>query len=338
MFEKAKFEKRGFMEYRRTLDEKIFETVNFENANSCVFVDTLSLLTVGEEEKPYPSMKLTTVCDTINELNKEDSELKIAIVPVDIEVDGVLEELATFMITSPKRKVNQNDVAALLERIGTVFALCDRKYFNGISKFKHTDAKDLYAIVLDMATYELYKNIAKVTERNVYTILINELLTSECTLDHRNDGYKYIEIQTPIMKSAQICFHEDTRWIDIERALNNAEDKLLQLMIDEELYISDVEEVLEGIGKAYGLGLLIDKYRDSSLQTSNITMLEHFLRNVYTLLEIDKDLVLDHINESVLLYSAFCKLNACIHGVRSNKSLLQNLVNKKRFNKEEVNE
>lgn len=67
-------------------------------------------------------------------------------------------------------------------------------------------------------------------------------------------------------------------------------------------------------------------------------MLEHFLRNVYTLLEIDKDLVLDHINESVLLYSAFCKLNACIHGVRSNKSLLQNLVNKKRFKKEEVNE
>lgn len=330
MFEKAKFEKRGFMEYRRKLDERIFETVNFENSNSCVFVDVSSILTVEED--------LHHVMGTIATFNKEGSNLKVAIVPLDIEVDDELIERASIMITSSNRKINQNDTNKLLEKIGGNFTSCSRKYFNGIIKFEHTDIKDLYAVVLDMATFEMYKHIAKETERSIHMLSSDTLFTSELIFDHSNDGSRYMDIHTPIIDYANLCFHEDTKWTYIESTLNDAEDTLLQLIINEKLYISDVDEVLAGIGTAYGLGLLINKYRDSSLETSNITMLEHFLRNVYTLVEVDKHLILDHVDEAVVLYAAFCKLNTCIHGVRSNLTLLQNLVNKKRFKKEEVNE
>lgn len=333
MFKKAVFEKVGFKEYRKEMDERIFERSSFENSNSCAFIDIHRATTVTTNIQ-----SINLLCERLNKINEESVDLKIALLPLDYEGDSILVERATLMVTSPTRRININKLNELLNKLSDdnliSFEDYNRKYFNGIKKFEHTDAKDLYVTILDIATYELYKYTAETTVHEAHLVSGDKLFGSEIVLDHRNDGSEFLSSEAPIMMYAKGC--ETEKWDDFETTFRIAEETLLRLLKEETLYISGVEEVLQGIGSAYGLGLIISKYRDSSLQTSNITMFEELLRGVYSLIErSDDELVLDHISETATLYGAFCKLNACLCYVRSNSTLLKNLVNKKRFSKKE---
>ncbi len=335
MFKKAVFEKVGFKEYRKEMDERIFERSSFENSNSCAFIDIHGATTVTTNIQ-----SINLLCERLNKINEESVDLKIALLPLDYEGDSILVERATLMVTSPRRRINQNNLNEILKEISLDnlidFAGCNRRYFNGIKKFEHRDAKDLYATILDIATFELYKYTAETTVHEAHLVSWDKLFGSEIVLDHRNDGSEFLSSEAPIMMYAKGSLSETEKWDDFETTFRIAEETLLRLLKEETLYISGVEEVLQGIGSAYGLGLIISKYRDSSLQTSNITMFEELLRDVYSLIErSDDELVLDHISETATLYGAFCKLNACLCYVRSNSTLLKNLVNKKRFSKKE---
>ncbi len=336
MFKKAVFEKVGFKEYRKNLDERIFERLSFENSNSCAFIDI--------HDEPIVTTNIQEIhllSERLNKINKESPDLKIEILPLDYEGHSRLVERATLMVTSPTRRININKLNELLNKLSDdnliSFEDYNRKYFNGIKKFEHTDAKDLYVTILDIATYELYKYTAETSEWKTHPVSEDKLFGSEIVLDHRSDGSKFLSSEAPIMMYTKGSLSETEKWDDFETTFRIAEETLLRLLKEETLHISGVEEVLQGIGSAYGLGLIISKYRDSSLQTSNITMFEELLRDVYILIERsdDDELVVDHISETATLYGAFCKLNACLCYVRSNSTLLKNLVNKKRFSKKE---